>query len=55
MTTSPRMPVLYVGHGGGPGPWLDGYRLGPLDHTNMRAALQGLPGEVGSPRRQSSS
>ena len=47
MSTAQRLPVMYVGHGGGPWPWLDGYRLGPLDHSDMRRSLLRLSEQVG--------
>ncbi len=47
--SSPRQPVFFLSHGGGPWPWLDGpYRAA---YDKLQASLQALPASLPAPPR----
>lgn len=48
-TTSTRLPTYFIGHGGGPWPWIKD--LLPVDMTPLETALQDIPRQIGTTPR----
>jgi aromatic ring-opening dioxygenase catalytic subunit (LigB family) len=48
-TSSARLPTYFVGHGGGPWPWIKD--LLPVDMTPLETSLQDIPRHIGYPPR----